>query len=118
MTKRQGTFYGMAGLFLGIVSGIAGTAFAMGSERQSIKDSLITNVAAISTLASNHAAHKDAVEKEMDRYAEIIAAQITNLQINVQILTTTVGDLRTDVQVLKAIMERMENDSKRKVSSH
>ena len=112
MTKKQHTLYGVIGLFIGIFGGALGTAFSMGAEQQRVKDALIVNQTEIVTMKESQAKHEEDVEKEMDRYAEIIAAHITKLQTNISLLTTTVGDLRTDVSVLKALMERMESDFK------
>lgn len=117
MTKKQNTFYGIIGLILGIIGGIAGTAFTMGAERQNIKNSLAINAANIESMQLDNVVHEASVEKEMDRYAEIIAAHITQLQANISTLTTTVGGLRIDVQVLKALMERMENDLRKRSNS-
>lgn len=112
MTKKQNTIYGAIGLLIGIVSGIAGTAFSMGAERQKFQDSLTHTNARITAMEEKQDTHKEQVAKEMDRYAEIIAAHITQLQDGINRLNSTVGDLRTDVHVLKALMERMENDLK------
>jgi len=110
VTKKQNTIYGVVGLVLGIVGGIAGTAFSMGAEQQYFKDKIVA-------IETHQNEHTEQVEKEMDRYAEIIAAHITQLQTTIAQLTTTVGDLRTDVSVLKALMERMEQDMREKSDS-
>ena len=103
MTKKRHTLYGFLVLIIGTISGVAGTAFTMGAERQRISNALITNEAKITE-------HKEYVEKELDRYAEIIITQIAQLQNGMSILNRTAGDLRTDIQVLKAIVERIEAD--------
>jgi uncharacterized protein (UPF0333 family) len=103
VNKKQHTLYGLLVLIIGTISGIAGTAFTMGAERQRISSALITNEAKITE-------HKEYTERELDRYTEIIITQIAQLQNSVSILNRTTGDLRTDVQVLKAIMERVEAD--------
>ena len=103
MTKKQHTLYGGIGLVLGVIGGIAGTAFSMGEEQQRVRGQIMT----IEIQQENH---EKGIEKEMDRYAEIIAAHITQLTENVTRLNTTVGELRSDVQVLKALIERMERD--------
>ena len=112
MTKKQNTIYGVIGLLIGVVGGIAGTAFSMGADRQKLQDSIIHTGARITAMEDKQYAHEAQVEKEMNRYAEIIAAHITQLQESIGRLNSTVGDLRTDVQVLKALMERMEEDIK------
>jgi len=103
VTKKQHTLYGGIGLVLGVIGGIAGTAFSMGEEQQRVRGQIMT----IEIQQENH---EKGIEKEMDRYAEIIAAHITQLTENVTRLNTTVGELRSDVQVLKALIERMERD--------
>jgi len=110
MTKKQQTAYGMIGLVIGIISGIAGTAFSMGAERQHVRDALIKHTSDIDSIKLANSNYADNTEKEMNRYAKIIAAHMTQLQENIANLNTTVGNLRTDVQVLKALMERMEKD--------
>jgi len=47
----------------------------------------------------------------------VLANQMISLQNSIADLTKTVGDLRTDVQVIKALMERMENDLNEKTGS-
>ena len=92
MTKKQQTFFGCLTLLVGIIGGIAGTAFAIGTEKQRIHDILRANTIKIAEY-----------DRELGRYSEIIASQLTQLQ-------TTVSDLRADVRVLKALTERIEKD--------
>ena len=112
MTKKQNTLYGVVGLFIGIFGGIVGTAFSMGAEKQRVQDAITATNVRITNAEEKQDAHETDVENEMDRYAEIIAAHMTQLQENIARLNNTVGDLRTDVHVLKALMERMEIDLK------
>lgn len=118
MTKKQSTFYCIVGLILGAVGGIAGTAFSMGAEQQRIKSALDTHTAAIAVIEADDIQHEASVQKEMDRYVEIITVQMTHLQESIRELTTTVSDLSADVRVLKAIMERMEEDLKKRSNSN
>ena len=110
MINKRKTFYGAICIIAGMISGIAGTAYAFGSEQRYIKDTLIRHTMEIT-------ANEASVQKEMDRYAEIMAAQMTYLQESIRELTTTIYDLRTDVQVLNALMERVEEDLKNKSNS-
>jgi uncharacterized membrane-anchored protein YhcB (DUF1043 family) len=112
MTKKHQTLYGIIGLVIGIFGGAIGTAFSMGAEKQQVQDAITATNVRIAHMEEKQDTHKTDVEKEMDRYTEIIAAHMTQLQENIACLNTTVGDLRTDVQVLKALMERMEGDLK------
>lgn len=112
MTKKQNTLCGVAGLIIGIIGGVAGTAFSMGAEKQKFQNALNTNNSQIMAIREQQIDHKADVGKEMDRYTSIVAGQITQLQSGVAELTTIVGNLRIDVQVLKAIMERMEKELK------
>lgn len=105
MTKKQAAC-SFLGLIIGVVGGVAGTAYSMGAERQRINDTLIQNTTEIAS-----------VDKEMDRYATILAAQITDLHKSIRELTSLVSVLQTDVRVLQAIMERMERDFQKKSSS-
>jgi len=116
MTKKQHTLYGVIGLVIGILGGALGTAFSIGAEKQQIKDAITATNVRITTISRKQDTNELNVEKEMDRYTEIIAAHMTQLQNNIARLNTTVGDLRTDVHVLKALMERMENDLKTKIN--
>ena len=117
MIKKQHTLYGIGILITGIIGGIAGTAFSMGTEQQRVRGALVANKIAIEMIKSQQDAHKVVIDKEMDRYVEVITAQMIQLQMSITQLTTTVGDLRTDVQVLKALMERMEEDFSKRSNS-
>lgn len=108
--KKQNTAYGVIGIILGIIGGIAGTAFAMGADKQKVHDTLITHTAKIKDLKAD-------TQQQLDRFSEIIASQMTQLQGSILDLTNTVGNLRTDVSVLKALMERMERDLRERSDS-
>lgn len=110
MTKKQSTFYCVIGLILGVVGGIAGTAFSMGAEQQRIKSALDTHNSAIAVMKADDIQHEASVQKEMNRYVDIITVQMTYLQESIKELTSTVSNLSADVRVLKAIMERVEED--------
>jgi len=116
MTKRQNTVYGAIGLLIGIVGGIAGTAFSMGAEKQRLQDTLVATNARITTVKEKQDIYEAQITREMDRYTKTIASHISQLQITIGELTRIVGDLRTDVQVLKVLMERMEEDIKIKTN--
>lgn len=110
MTKKQHTVYGIGGLILGIIGGIAGTAFSLGANKQRVNDTLTRHTTKIIAMKIDDKVHEKAVQQELDRFAEIIIAQMTQLQGNISHLTNTVGNLRTDVHVVKAIIERIEKD--------
>ncbi len=114
MTKKQSTFYCVIGLILGVVGGIAGTAFSMGAEQQRIKGTLDIHTSEIAVIKADNIQHEASVQKEMNRYVDIITVQITHLQESIRELTTTVSNLSIDVHVLKALMERMEEDLKQR----
>lgn len=109
MIKKQNTFYGAIGLIIGIVGGIAGTAFSLGADKQRVEGILTANTIAIAEIKVEEQSHKEATQQELDRFSEMITTQMVLVQNSIVRLTGTVSDLRTDVQVLKAIMERMEN---------
>jgi len=113
MSKKYGTVCGIIGLILGIVGGIAGTAFSMGAERQNIKNNLAIHTAAIEDMKLKNDVYGTFIQKELNRYNTTIAAQIIQLQSSISQLSEVVSNLRTDVQVLKALMERIENNFKR-----
>ncbi len=118
MNKRQSTIYGAIGLILGVIGGIAGTAFSMGADKQRINDTLIRHTAEMIAMKEDDKVHEITTQQELNRFSEIIAAQMTQLQGGIAHLTNTVGDLRTDVHVLKALMERMEKDLQKKSNSN
>ncbi len=97
-------------MIVGIVAGIAGTAFSLGADKQRINDTLTRHSVGMIAMKVDDEAHEKATQQELDRFAEIIAGQLTQL-------TITVGNLRTDVSVLKALMERMEVDIKAQANS-
>ena len=117
MTKKQMSLYGSVSLIIGIMGGVVSTAFSAGEEKQRINDALVRNTSAIEAMKNSDVSHEAAVKREMDRYAEIIASQVIHLQDSIRMLTVMVNDLRTDVQVIKALMERMEEDLKHKTES-
>ncbi len=108
MIKKRHTIYCIGGLILGTVGGIAGTAFSMGADKQRINDTLIRHTTEMVALRTDDAAHEKATQQELDRFTIIISEQMTQIQTEILHLADTIGNLRTDVQVLKAIMERME----------
>jgi len=102
---RKNTVWGAICLFIGLLGGIVGTAFSMGAEKQRVNDALIVNTTKIESVEAS-------VDKEMDRYATIMSSQITTLQDSIRELTNIVGNLRTDVGILQALLERVEEDIK------
>lgn len=114
MTKRRHTIYGIIVLLIGVFGGIVGTAFSMGADKQRVNDILAQHTIQMATLVVEERRHEETTQKELDRFSEIIAAQITQLQASIFDLANTVSNLRTDVQVIKALIERMENDLRAK----
>jgi hypothetical protein len=109
MTKKQQTLYAVISLLVGIFGGVIGTAFCMGAEKQRIQDSIMATNVRITNVEEKQNISKTNAEKEINHYVEVIAANMTQLQENIIRLNIIVGNLRTDVQVLKALMERMED---------
>lgn len=62
--------------------------------------------------------HEESIQKEMDRYVVVITAQTTSMQKCIARLTEAVGKLRIDVQVVKVLIERMEQDRHNKSNSN
>lgn len=117
MTRKQNTLYGAIGLILGIMGGVAGTAFSIGADKQRINDILTRHSTEMIAMKVKDESHERATQRELDRFSEIIAGQMTQLQSSIAQLTLTVGNLRTDVGILKALMERMEIEIKARVNS-
>lgn len=116
MTSKHRTFYGIVCLIVGIIGGTAGTAFSLGADKQRVNDLLVTHTKEMVAMKVADDAHEKSVQKEFDRFARIIAVQMTVIQSSLADLNDTVGGLRTDVQVLKVLMERMESDIKSKTN--
>jgi signal recognition particle GTPase len=110
MTIKYRSIYCAIGLIAGIIGGVAGTAFTMGAERQRINDTLTKHTTEMEAMKVADTIHEQTTQKELDRFAEIIGSRMTQIQSEIVTLTNTVNNLRTDVQVMKAIMERMEED--------
>jgi len=110
MTKKQQTIGGIIGLIIGIIGGVAGTAYALGADKQRVNDTLAQHALTMIAMQNEDVSHKEVIQKELDRFAEIIAFPITLLQSSIIQLTADVAKLHTDVQVLKALMERMETE--------
>lgn len=110
MTKKQQVIVSVVGLIIGILGGVAGTAYALGADKQRIDDTLIRHALTMIDMKDNEKAHKKAIQAELDRFVEIIASPITVLQSSIINLTTDIAHLRTDVQVLKVLMERMDRE--------
>lgn len=118
MSRNKRTAYGVIGLILGIIGGIAGTAFSIGADKQRINDTLTRHTVEMIAMKTDDKMHEKAIQQELDRFTEIIAVPITQLQGSIAHLTNTVSNLRTDVHVLKALMERMEKDLQKKSNFH
>lgn len=108
---KKYTLYSVCCLIIGIAGGIAGTAFSMGADKQRIDGILTSHTAEIASMRNDDKDHEKATQKELDRFVEIVAIPMSSLQSDIMQLNNTVGNLRTDIQVLKAIMERMEKNS-------
>lgn len=90
MTKKQYTLPGIFGLIIGIIGGIAGTAFSMGADKQRVNDTLIRHTA------------------ELDLLPQIISDQTSKIQESIVHLADEIVDLRIKVEVLTTIIERIE----------
>ncbi len=112
MTKKQQAIGSILGLVIGIIGGVAGTAYAMGADKQRVNDTLAAHALTMVTLQNENVVHEKAIQQELDRFVEIIASPIALLQSGITKLTADIANLRTDVQVLKALMERMESELK------
>lgn len=112
MTKKRNTIHGAIGLVLGIIGGVAGTSFSMGAEKQRVNDLLVRHTSQIVVLKNTDKENAKSNKKEINRLDKMIVDQMTEIQKSIKELTSTVSDVRTDTQVIKAVMERMENDIK------
>lgn len=109
--RKHNTTYGILGLVIGIIGGIAGTAFSLGADKQRINGVLSRHTADIKNFKIDDERHEKTVKKELDVFSEKIADQIVKLQNDIKNLVDVVVDLRIDVQVLKSIMERIDTNS-------
>lgn len=110
MTKKQQAIGSILGLIIGVLGGVAGTAYAMGADKQRVDATLAAHALAMITLQNDNTSHKKAIQQKLDRFTEIITSPITLLQSSIIKLTADIASLHTDVQVLKALMKRMESD--------
>lgn len=117
MTKKQHTLYSIAILIVGFIGGVAGTAFSMGAEKQRINDTLLRHTTEIATLVASEKSNEKVTQQKLDHFTETIVNQIDRLKINIAELATIAGNLRTDVAVLKTLMDRVNSDLKSKNSS-
>lgn len=99
------------------MGGVAGTAFSIGADKQRINDVLTRHSTEMIDMKAKDEAHEKATQQELDRFSEIIAGQMTQLQGSIAKLTFTVGNLRTDVGILKVLMERVEMEIKARINS-
>lgn len=108
MTKKQNAFWGTIGLIIGIIGGVAGTSFTLGAEKQHINDQFARYQRDIIVLQDDNEDHEQTIREEMDRYTIIMSQQMLDWQRCIRELTETVQNLRTDVGILKVIVERIE----------
>ncbi len=106
MTKKQTTLWVIGGTIFGII----GTAFSMGADKQRINDILIQHTTQMEAIGKADIAHEKTTQKELDRFAEIIAAQMILIQGGISNLDDTVNDLCISVNVLQVLMQRVERD--------
>ena len=112
MTKKQQAIGGILGLVIGIIGGVAGTAYAFGADKQRLNDTLAAHAQTMITMQNDDIVHEKAIQQELDRFVEMIASPMALLQSSITKLTADIANLRTDVQVLKALIERMESELK------
>lgn len=112
MTIKERTLCTIVVLIVGVIGGIAGTAFSMGADKQRINDLLTEHNTAIISIKTEEKIREHSAKKELDNFQAIVASHLRIIQDDIKHLDTTVSNLRTDIQVLKALMERMENDRK------
>ncbi len=108
--KKQHTIYGILGIVLGIIGGVAGTAFSMGAGQQRFKDAILHNSSEIETIKIDVVKSAKVSQKEIDRNIGTVSDKISELQKDISTLTNIVTDLRTDVHVLKVLLERIEQN--------
>jgi len=85
MVKKIAPWQSAIGLLLGVVGGVAGTAFSMGGEFQHTKDAILD--------------------------LQLKQQEIRDLNQSISDLVDAISDLRTDVRVLQALVERIEDKS-------
>jgi peptidoglycan hydrolase CwlO-like protein len=107
--SKRTTLFTIGGVFLGII----GTAFSMGANKQRINDTLIQHTTQMVAMAQADKDHEGTTQKELDRFAQIIASQMILLQDGISQINSKVGELQGNVKVLQALMERVENDIKK-----
>ncbi len=114
MTKKQTTLWVIGGTIFGII----GTAFSMGADKQRINDTLIQHTTQMEVMTKADIAHEKTTQKELDRFAEIIAAHMILIQGGISNLDNTVSDLCINVRVLQVLMERVEKDIQKSINNN
>lgn len=110
MTKKQQFIGSVAGLVIGVIGGVAGTSYALGANKQRINDTLAQHALTMVAMQQDDIAHEKAIQAELNRFIEIVASPMTVLHSSIIKLTSDIANLRTDVQVLKVLMERMDRE--------
>lgn len=118
MTKKQNTFYIALSVLIGALGGVAGTAYTLGAERQSVKDKFVAQEMQMKAVQASHKAHKEATQNELNRLVQIMVSQNTAIQQGITSLNKTVAGLRGDVQVLNALVARLEQQPPNQSSSN
>lgn len=118
MVKKYPAITGLIGIAIGVIGGIAGTAYSMGADRQIIENLLAIHDSKIATIKLQQQIHKIDVNEELNRFSNIVVGQISQLQASITELTTILGNVGGDVKVLKALMERVEDKIKNKSNTY
>ena len=76
MAKKLNTTHGIIGLVLGIITGIAGTAYSMGADKQRAEDSIAANSTAIKLIETKF----DKLTDEMHKQSLVLVQMKTILE--------------------------------------
>jgi len=123
ITKKSNAIYGVIFTIIGIIGGATGTAFSIGADKQRINDQLNNNTRAVSLVEGKLQDYKTKIEKEtkeqrqnlqdeLDRLVKVMSSQVSSIQNSLVDINGNVSNLRTDVKVIQAIVERLEKQLK------
>lgn len=102
MTKKEKWIGGMVGTLVGLLSGVAGTAYALGLDKQKINDRIDTNSLNLVRLEKQH---EDDVKNIMDG----IDKKLNDIRDSLTKVETRSNDLQVSIKVVEAIIQRIED---------
>lgn len=102
VTKKEKWIVGVAGTLMGLFSGVAGTAYALGIDKQKINDRIQSNSCSIDELKEKH-------NKDVQEIVNNIEKKLDDIQDSLAKVEIRSNDLQVSVKVVEAIIQRIED---------